>query len=106
MSRFCLSDSRISEPGSMLTWLVRESSSPVTILAIADSDGSLLTDPTAIYGRFASFYRELYSSRMMCTDGKLTTYLEEMELFCFTSTYRKALDAPITLEEIQRAGPP
>lgn len=87
----------------MLAWLARESSSPVTISAIADFDGSLLTDPTSINGRFASFYQELYSSRMTCTDEELTAYLEEMELPCLTSTYRDALDAPIMLEEIQRA---
>lgn len=50
-----------------------------------------------------SYYKELYSSRVMYTEGELHTYMALVDLPCLTDSTRERLDSLLTLKEIQLA---
>lgn len=89
--------------GRLLAWLSREHSSPTSISRILSPDGEILTEASQINDRFASYYRDLYSSRAQHTEQELCTYLDQVDLPCLTDSVREQLDSPLTLTEIQAA---
>lgn len=85
--------------GHLQAWLAKEQSVPVSIPCIADSDGAVLIDLGQINDCFVTYYKHLYTSKMMRSEGEV--YLDKIDLPCLTTSYRDKLGSPITLEEIQ-----
>lgn len=68
-----------------------------------DLAGALCTPPDKINNCFVSFYRSLYSFRAAYAHDELTSYLGPIDTPVLTVKYRKALNAPITIDEILKA---
>lgn len=80
--------------GRLLAWLVREhgTSSSTSVPSLVDKDGC-----------FASYYSELYSTRVDYSTEDLHIYLSDVDFPDLTSTYRDRLDSPIPLRRFGRA---
>lgn len=89
--------------GKLLAWLAKEQSPVSTIARIRKNDGTLVSDPAKINACFAEYYSSLYSSRAQYSAKELSDFLDEITLPTLTAAAREGLEAPITLEEVQRA---
>lgn len=71
---------------------------------IRDKQGTIITDPSQINSSFAAFYENLYQSKVKTTDAqKINNFLESSSILTLDDTAAKAMDAEITLEELQTA---
>lgn len=68
-------------------------------------NGQLISDPGGINGCFASFYRDLYSSRARYTGPKLQAFLEDIQLPTLSEEARRRINAPLTLKEALASRP-
>lgn len=89
--------------GRLLAWLSREQAATTSVANIKEASGRLLSDPRDINRCFASYYEDLYSSRVQYSADELQTYIDAIELPCLSVAARQRLDAPLTLKEIQTA---
>lgn len=89
--------------GKLLAWLSREQQGGMCIPHIQGPDGCLTYDSDEINDSFASFYRNLYGSKVTYTRDELTDYLEPIDFPVLTVKYRDNLDAPITTDELLKA---
>lgn len=85
--------------GRLLAWLVREQSASMSVPSLVDRDGVRQTSSRAI----ASYYTELYSSRVDYSMEDLHIYLSDVDFPVLTETYGDQLDSPITLQEVHQA---
>ena len=92
------------KPHSLLTRQLRHTQATRTIHKIRDNQGNLTTDPVKINKAFVSFYEDMYQSKVSHTDSqKMNNFLENNQLPKLDETAAEAMDADITLEEIQTA---
>lgn len=63
----------------------------------------MVSDPDQIVTELASFYSDLYSSRDNYPIEALTNYLDNLSLPKLSSEPCLAVDAPISLDELQKA---
>lgn len=89
--------------GHLLAWLSKEQSVGMTIGQIQAGDGTLTSTPEGINDVFASYYQTLYQSQTSHAPEDLLAYLEKIDIPTLTQTYADKLDAPINIEEIQKA---
>lgn len=92
------------KPHRLLARQLRHSQATRAIHKIRDKQGNLTTDPVKINKAFASFYEDLYQSKVKSTDPQIMNhFLENSQLPTLDETAAKAMDAVITLEEIVTA---
>ena len=92
------------KPHSLLARQLRHTQATRAIHKIRDNRGNLKTDPLKINKAFASFYEDMYQSRVSHTDSqKMNNFLENSQLPKLDETAAEAMDADITLDEIQTA---
>lgn len=89
--------------GRLLACLAKERSSQSHIAHIKDDRGKLCSDPADINEQFAKYYKQLYTSTNTSTSEDLHSFLNQIEFPQFSDAARSALDAPITLKEVQMA---
>lgn len=63
----------------------------MSIVNIRDSDGRLMSDPGEINTCFASFYRDLYSSRAGYIMAELQAFLDGVQLPTLTDETRGSM---------------
>lgn len=89
--------------GRMLAWLSKEHTISTQVANVRDNSGRLLTDPGEINSSFASYYADLYSSKVRYSQAELHSYLDSIELPTLFAEAQTCLDAPFTLKEIRSA---
>lgn len=64
--------------GQLLAWLSREQSVTTSVANIKDAAGQMLSDPREINTFFASYYEDLYTSRVRYSTADLQAYVETL----------------------------
>lgn len=86
----------------MRAWLAHEQSPSMSFPSICNTTGTRQTASRAINDCFASYYAELYSTKVSYSMEDLYVYLSDVDFPVLTSTYRDQLDSPITLMEVKQ----
>lgn len=92
------------KPHRLLARQLRHTQATRAIHKINDKKGKLITDPQKINKAFASFYEELYQSKVGSSDlQKMNEFLEKSQLPKLDDEACESIEAPITTEEIKSA---
>ena len=89
--------------GHMLSMVARSQQPSQVVHSIITSTQLTVTDTPSILKEFYSFYKDLYSSKVIYPVEDLTRFLESITLPQLEEMDREHLNAPLTLEEFQVA---
>lgn len=89
--------------GRLLARIARSQQQSLAIRAIRASSGRMVNDPEQVISELAFFYTDLYGARDGYSNVDLTTYLSEIDLPSLSEGAKQMLEAPLTLEELQKA---
>uniref|UniRef100_A0A803JR33 Reverse transcriptase domain-containing protein n=1 Tax=Xenopus tropicalis TaxID=8364 RepID=A0A803JR33_XENTR len=89
--------------GKLLAYMVKNQSSPPAITMLKDNNGQAQSDPEMVKDIISSFYKDLYSTKLLASQENIKNYLAALKLPKLNSDYKDFLELPITTEEIAEA---